>query len=65
MLSPAGHAGAIVGAPQDDDNGFESGSAYLFDAAGTPGNCPWDLDGDGTVGILDLQALLANWGPCP
>ncbi|MCH8153135.1 MAG: hypothetical protein IH830_12290 [Planctomycetes bacterium] len=24
-----------------------------------------DFDGDGTVGILDLLALLANWGPCP
>ncbi|MCZ6542666.1 MAG: hypothetical protein O6768_03285 [Planctomycetota bacterium] len=26
---------------------------------------PGDLDGDGTVGILDLLALLAAWGPCP
>jgi hypothetical protein len=24
-----------------------------------------DLDGDGVVGILDLVALLAAWGPCP
>ncbi len=24
-----------------------------------------DVDGDGTVGILDLLALLAAWGPCP
>ncbi len=24
-----------------------------------------DLDGDGTVGVLDLLILLANWGPCP
>ncbi|MCH8343881.1 MAG: VCBS repeat-containing protein [Planctomycetes bacterium] len=24
-----------------------------------------DLDGDGTVGILDLLILLSNWGPCP
>ncbi len=24
-----------------------------------------DLDGDGTVGILDFLALLAAWGPCP
>ena len=23
-----------------------------------------DLDGDGTVGILDLLALLSAWGPC-
>ncbi len=25
---------------------------------------PPDLDSDGTVGILDLLTLLANWGPC-
>ncbi len=24
-----------------------------------------DLDGDGTVGILDFLGLLAAWGPCP
>ena len=23
-----------------------------------------DLDGDGTVGILDFLMLLAGWGPC-
>ena len=28
-----------------------------------PGGPP-DFDGGGTVGILDLLALLANWGPC-
>ena len=28
-------------------------------------SCPWDLDGNGNVGILDLLAWLANWGPCP
>ncbi|MCH8345285.1 MAG: hypothetical protein IH983_15045, partial [Planctomycetes bacterium] len=26
---------------------------------------PGDLDDDGTVGILDLLILLADWGPCP
>ena len=25
---------------------------------------PGDLDGDGTVGILDFLELLASWGPC-
>ncbi len=24
--------------------------------------CPWDLDGDGEVGITDFLALLADWG---
>ncbi len=27
--------------------------------------CPWDLTGDGTVGIGDLLDLFALWGPCP
>jgi hypothetical protein len=27
--------------------------------------CPWDVDGDGVVGVLDFLALLAHWGPCP
>ena len=56
-------ATAIVGANEDDDNGTDSGSAYLFDAA--PGKCPWDLNGSGDVNVLDLLALLAAWGPCP
>ncbi len=54
-------ATAIVGAYWDDDNGVNSGSAYLFDAS----VCPWDLDGTGSVGILDLLALLAAWGTDP
>ncbi len=56
-------ATAIVGARYDDDNGAQSGSAYLFDAAGTSA-CPWGLDAGGSVGILDLLALLVNWGAC-
>ena len=27
--------------------------------------CPWDLDGGGTVGINDFLALLGAWGPNP
>ena len=54
----------IVGARGDDDYGNASGSAYLFDAAGIPA-CPADLDKDGSVGILDLLALLAAWGSDP
>jgi len=54
---------AIVGAFGDDDNGSNSGSAYLFDAAG-PSACPWDLDGNDSVGASDLLTLLASWGPC-
>ncbi len=28
-------------------------------------SCPWDLDGDGNVGVNDLLTLLAAWGPVP
>ena len=34
-------------------------------APGPPGPCPWDLDGDGLVGITDFLALLAEWGTAP
>ena len=27
--------------------------------------CPTDSNGDGTVNVTDLLALLAAWGPCP
>ncbi len=27
--------------------------------------CPADFDENGNVGVSDLLALLANWGPCP
>ena len=26
--------------------------------------CPWDLDGDGKVGVLDIFELIASFGPC-
>jgi hypothetical protein len=55
-----GKEAAIVGAYWDDDNGTNSGSAYLFDAS----SCPWDLDGSGSVGASDLLSLLVSWGPC-
>ena len=50
-------ATAIIGAYYDDDNGENSGSAYVFDAGGAP--CPGDLDGDGDVDQNDLGILLA------
>ena len=37
------------------------GVAVLGFQTGIPG----DVDGDGTVGILDFLALLGAWGPCP
>ena len=41
---------AIVGAWRDDDNGDDSGSAYLFDAAG----CPENSNGDGMVTLCHI-----------
>ena len=60
---------AIVGAAGVDGSG---GAAYIYDGLtdGMPdqcqGNtCPWDLGGDGTVGINDFLELLAAWGTDP
>jgi hypothetical protein len=47
-----------VGGWNDGDAG--TGTVTLT-AAGTPCDCTWDLDGDGTVGPSDLAILLANW----
>ena len=27
--------------------------------------CPWDLDGDGEIGITDFLTLLGLWGTAP
>ena len=32
---------------------------------GLPPSCPWDLDGNGSVGASDLLVLLVAWGPNP
>ncbi|MCH8825118.1 MAG: FG-GAP repeat protein [Planctomycetes bacterium] len=51
----------ISGAIWDQDNGFQSGSAYLFDAS-LDQLCPWDLDNSGIVDTSDLLTLFAQWG---
>ncbi len=55
---------AIVGAVFEDDNGPDSGSAYVFNLQLGPA-CPWSLNGDLCVDVFDLLALLAAWGPNP
>ncbi|MEE9129389.1 MAG: FG-GAP repeat protein [Phycisphaerales bacterium] len=60
MSGARGKEVAMVGAYHHDDNGSNSGSAYLSDAS----SCPWDLDGSGSVGAVDLLILLVNWGRC-
>ena len=52
---------AIAGAYRDDDNGTNSGSAYIYDAA-VVSMCPWDLDNSGSVGTGDLLELFSQWG---
>ncbi len=61
---------AIVGAYRDDDDGSNSGSAYLFDLHSSP--CPGDIaddfgtpGDDGMVSFGDFLALLGLIGPCP
>ncbi|MDY7109201.1 MAG: hypothetical protein SYC29_11255 [Planctomycetota bacterium] len=49
----------VVGTPFDDDNGFDSGSAYIFDLGSA---CPADFDGNGVVDTVDLLYLLGAWG---
>ncbi|MFB3138721.1 MAG: hypothetical protein ACE10B_05830, partial [Phycisphaerales bacterium] len=52
---------------QDDDGGPNRGAVWVLflDGVPAPGKCPWDLDNNGSVGILDLLALLAAWGSDP
>ncbi|MHC4126863.1 MAG: hypothetical protein ACYS1E_06665 [Planctomycetota bacterium] len=30
-----------------------------------PAPCPWDLNGNDNVDVVDLLVVIANWGPCP
>ena len=51
---------AVIGAHGED---HQAGAAYVLDLSACL--CPADLDGDDTVGILDLLSLLAAWGTNP
>ncbi len=57
MITQSAGAGAVF----DDDNGSDSGSAYVFDP-NCPRDCPADLDDSGDVGFGDIIAILAAWG---
>jgi len=46
-----------AGAYADNDNGGDSGSAYLYHT-GTGPTCPADLDGDGVLDFFDVSAFL-------
>jgi len=51
---------AVCGAPQDEDQAIDGGSAYAFDLLACL--CTADVDGDGAVGVADLLAVLSGWG---
>ena len=60
---------AVIGALHDDDNGFESGSAYVFDLApcapcvrDPAWLCDGDVDGDGQVNPVDSGLVQASFG---
>ncbi len=50
---------ALVGSLWDDDNGEQSGSAYVFDISRLTTT---DLNNDGCVGAADMAQLLGAWG---
>ena len=51
---------ALIGSPNDDDNGHDSGSVYFYDAH-IPVPCVGDLDGDGDTDQSDLGILLSAY----
>jgi hypothetical protein len=48
----------LIGAYLDDDNGVDSGSAYVFRG---PSSCPADFNRDGGVNTQDVLAFLQAW----
>ena len=49
-----------------DDCEILSGAVADTNGNGVPDSCDvfGDIDGDGTVGIVDFLAVLSAWGPC-
>ncbi len=53
---------AISGARSHDEAGLDAGAAYLHEPTSP---CPWDLDGDAGVGIIEFLTVLGVWGTDP
>ncbi len=53
------------GVPDDID--IAKGTSDDENGNGIPDECecPQDINGDGTIDVLDLLILLASWGACP
>jgi hypothetical protein len=65
--SPAVDAGDPAFIPQPGETDLDGGPRVVggrVDMGADEFRQPADLDGDGSVGILDLLMLLAAWGPC-
>ncbi|MCI0365762.1 MAG: S8 family serine peptidase [Phycisphaerales bacterium] len=64
---------ALFGSPQQDGSfpvtqnigSRPNVTAVLNSCAGFEPPCPPDIDGDDTVGVADLLAVISSWGPCP
>jgi predicted lipoprotein with Yx(FWY)xxD motif len=56
-----GFADFIVGAPRDDNNGNNSGSARVFISTVLSPPCSGDTNGDGVVNFNDLVLVLAEF----
>lgn len=55
---------------QHDAGGPLTGGAYTLEGGFWPGNapvitCPADINGDHTVSVADLLAVITGWGSCP
>jgi glucose/arabinose dehydrogenase len=63
-----GTSGTCISTPESNCNA--GGGTWLGpftdcgDGGCDPNNCPADINGDGTVGVADILAMIDNWGAC-
>ena len=46
-------------------SGNFAGQGVICDDSACPEHCYGDIDGDGTVNIVDVLGVMASWGACP
>jgi hypothetical protein len=51
----------VVGAYAADLDGMERGAAWVYEGMQVECNCPGDTDGNGSVDVSDLLAVIAAW----
>lgn len=62
IIPPGQTAHLLLSAGADSATSTNTGMLYL--EAHGQGTLPGDVDGDGVVGVSDLLAVIAAWGPC-